>query len=39
MQDDYTTNSHYLTYTFLFKRLGECTFLNVDVDRKLAAIS
>ena len=22
----YTTNSCYLTYTFLFKRLGECTF-------------
>ena len=22
------TNSHYLTYTFLFKRLGECTFWN-----------
>ena len=22
-----STNSHYLTYTFLFKRLGECTFL------------
>ena len=26
MKDGYTTNSHYLTYTFLFKRLGECTF-------------
>ena len=25
-KDYYTTNSHYLTYTFLFKRLGECTF-------------
>ena len=25
MKDDYTTNSHYLTYTFLFKGLGECT--------------
>ena len=23
MKDDYTTNSHYLTYTFLFERLGE----------------
>ena len=23
MKDDYTTHSHYLTYTFLFKRLGE----------------
>ena len=25
MKDDYTANSHYLTYKFLFKRLGECT--------------
>ena len=31
MKDDYTTNSHYLTYTFLFKRLGECTFLNLGL--------
>ena len=23
--DDYTTNSHYITYSFLYKRLGECT--------------
>ena len=27
MKNDYTTNSHCLTYTFLFKRLGECHFL------------
>ena len=26
MKDDCTTNSHHITYTFLFKRLGECTF-------------
>ena len=26
MEDDYATNSHYITNTFLFKRLGECTF-------------
>ena len=26
MKDEYTTNSHYLTYTCLPKRLGECTF-------------
>ena len=26
MKDEYTTNSHYLTHTFLFERLGECTF-------------
>ena len=27
MKDDYTTNSHYLTYAILFKKLGEFTFL------------
>ena len=32
MKDDYTTKSHYLTYVFLFKRLGECTFLNLGVE-------
>ena len=26
MKDDYTTNSHCITYAFLFIRLGECTF-------------
>ena len=26
MKDGYATNPHYLTYTFLFKRLGEFTF-------------
>ena len=26
MNDDHATNSHYLTYTFPFKRLGGCTF-------------
>ena len=26
MKDYHTTNSHYLTYTFLFKWLGECIF-------------
>ena len=26
LKDDSCTSSHYLTYTFLFKRLGECTF-------------
>ena len=26
MKDDYTIYSHYLTYAFLFQRLGECTF-------------
>ena len=28
---NYTSNPHYLTYTFLFERLGECTFLNLGV--------
>ena len=26
LKDDSCTSSHYLTYTFLFKRMGECTF-------------
>ena len=26
MKDDYNANSHYLTHTFLFKMLRECTF-------------
>ena len=26
MKDDDTTNSHYPTHTFLFRKLGECTF-------------
>ena len=25
-EDGYTTNSHHIIYTFLFERLGECTF-------------
>ena len=28
-KDDFTTNPHYVTCTFLFKRLGECTYLGV----------
>ena len=31
MKGDYTANSHYLTYTFLFERLGECSFLDLGV--------
>ena len=31
MKDDYTTNSHYLTYTFLFKRVGRMYILNLGV--------
>ena len=26
IKDDYTTNYHHITHTFLFNRLGECTF-------------
>ena len=33
MKDDYTVNSHYLTYTFLFKRLGECPFWTYGSER------
>ena len=32
MKDDYITDSHYLTYTFIFERLGECTFWTQDLD-------
>ena len=31
MRDDYTTNSHYLTPTFLFRRVGRMYFLNLGV--------
>ena len=31
MKDDYTTNSHYLTYTFLFGKVGRMYFLNLGV--------
>ena len=26
MKDDHSANSHYLTYTLLFRKVGECTF-------------
>ena len=26
LKENYTTNSHYITYALLFKRSGECTF-------------
>ena len=32
MKDDYTTNSHYLTYTFLFKRMGEFNFFILGME-------
>ena len=32
MKDDYTTNSHYLTYTFLFKSLGEFNFFILGME-------
>ena len=31
MKDDYTTNSHYLTYTFLFRKVGRMYSLNLGV--------
>ena len=31
MEDDYTTNSHYLTSTFLFERLKRMHFFSLDV--------
>ena len=31
MKDDYTTNSHYLTYTFLFRKVGRMYFLILGV--------
>ena len=31
MKDDYATNSHYLTYTFLFERCGRMYFLSLGV--------
>ena len=31
MKDDYTTNSHYLTYIFNFKRFGRMYFLNLGM--------
>ena len=31
MNHDFFTNSHYFTYTFRFKRLGECNFLILGV--------
>ena len=31
MKDDYNTNSHYLTHTFLFRKVGRMYFLNLGV--------
>ena len=41
MKDNYTTNSHYLMYTFLFKRLGECILFERGSEgvKPVAAIS
>ena len=32
MKDDYTINSHCLTYTFLLKKVGRMYFLNLGVE-------
>ena len=31
MKDDYNTNSHYLTYTFIFRKVGRMYFLNLGM--------
>ena len=31
MKDDFTTNSHYLIYTFLFRKVGRMYFVNLGV--------
>ena len=31
MEDDYSTTSHYLTYKFLLKKLGECSFCALNI--------
>ena len=31
MRHDYTANSHYLTHTFLFRKVGRMYFLNLGV--------
>ena len=31
MKDDFTANSHYLIYTFLFRKVGRMYFLNLGV--------
>ena len=36
MKDDYTTNFHHLTYTFICKRLGECTFYWIGSERAIS---
>ena len=38
MKDDYTTNFHYLTYTFPVKRLRECTVWNRTVTSQFCLI-
>ena len=36
MKDDNITNSHYLTYTFIFQKVGRMYFLNLGVKISLA---
>ena len=35
MRDDYSTNSHYITYTFLFEKFGRMYFLNLGVTERV----
>ena len=37
MKDDNTTDSHYLTYTFLFRKVRRMLFLNLGVKGLIAA--
>ena len=37
--DDHTTDSRYITYTFSFKRLGECTFWTLEWKGKLVCLA
>ena len=32
MEDDYTTKSHYPTYTFIFRKVGRMYVLNLGVE-------
>ena len=39
MKDDYTTNSHYLTYAFILRKVGRMYFLNLGVKRLSKVVS
>ena len=39
MKDDFTTKSHYLIYTFLFRKVGRMYFLNLGVKGSTLSLS